>query len=90
MLCILTIAVAHELRNSAKDQNELCWYHCMKNWGFAQNNTSGKCEKICCYLFSTNLEKLILHAVVTAHELWKYSFQEVFHHRAILRSCQNN
>ena len=33
-----------------------------------------------------NLEKLILQAVVTAHELWKYSFQEVFYHRAVLKS----
>lgn len=32
---------------------------------------TGKCEKIYSYMFPTNLEKLILHAVVTAHELWK-------------------
>ena len=72
--CILKIAIARDLWNSSKDQNKLCSCscYCMKNWGFAQNNTSVKCEQICSYLFSANLENLMLHAVVTAHELRKY------------------
>ena len=60
----------------------------MKKCGFAQNHNTGKYKQICSYLLLTNLENLILHAVATAHELWKYSFQEVFYHGAVLKSVK--
>ena len=88
MLRIIKIAIARELWNSSKDQNKLGSCYCMKKCGFAQNHNTGKYKQICSDLLSTNLENLILHAVATVHELWKYSFQEVFYHGAVLKTVK--